>query len=175
MKKPYKLKKAPISVREKAEKDLERLEDFRKRQHDNYRQDRQFYVDSDERSSALFDKSIITISSGAFGLTATLVSTTFKNPIANSVHFLEWSLWGFGLSIFVIVVNYIVGHFSIERQINLLDTHQIEIGKDPNKMAEKCPDTQLRNTVLALNIISLLLFGVGAGLLVQFIVLNLGG
>lgn len=164
-----------MTNREKAEKELERFDEFRKRQHDNYRQDRQFYVDSDERASALFDKSIITISSGAFGLTATLVSTTFKNPVPGSLPFLEWSLWGLGLSIFVIVLNYIVGHFSVERQIQLLDNHQTEIGKDPNKMALKCPETILRYGVLALNIISLLLFGAGAGLLVRFIVLNLGG
>lgn len=164
-----------MTNRDKTERELERLDEFRKRQHDNYRQDRQFYVDSDERTSTLFDKTIITISSGAFGLTATLVTTTFKNPVAHSSPFLEWSLWGFGLSIFVIVANYIIGHFSIERQIQLLDDHQIEIGKNLNKMGGKCPVTGLRYMVLVLNIVSLLLFGAGAGLLVRFIVLNLGG
>jgi hypothetical protein len=175
MKRKPRFRLAFKTQQEKAKKEIEKYEEFRERQHDNYRQDRQFYVDSDERSSALFDKSIITISSGAFGLTATLVTYTFKAPVSGSLPFLEWSLWGFGFSVFLVVLNYIVGHFSTERQIQLLDEHQMEISKDPNKMGDKCPGTYLRNVVLALNIVSLLLFGVGAGFLVRFIVLNLGG
>ena len=142
--------------------------EYREKQHENYRHDRQAYVDADLQGAAFFDKTIITLSSSAFGLTITMVTKAFDKLAPGTIDYLTLSLDMFAISMISTLLTFIVNHFVITRQIELMDEHQKQPVISTDVIA-----TKTRYIVLILNFAQIICFVIGAFYLVKFMSTNL--
>ena len=168
MKRPPRFKSISKEHRLKVEADIAKYEELRKYRHENYRVDRMRYADSDERTSDKYDKAIITLSSGAFGLTATLITKIFTPLAATTSDYIMAALFGFGASMVSTLLSFLFGNWATTRQIKHLDNHQL------SGDWERSPKTtRLRYFIHIFNVASFVFFVIGAVCIILFVKKNL--
>lgn len=129
-----------------------------------YVEERRALVDAEREASQSFDKFMVTLSAGAFGLSITFVRELINNP--QSLWLLR-SAWGaFGLSLCAILASFLLSQSALRRQRVILD--EIEQGQEDAREKKNVPAT-ITNL---LNWISIALFVCGATALIAFAVTN---
>lgn len=128
-----------------------------------YVEERRSLVDAEREAAQSFDKFMVTLSAGAFGLSITFVRELIDNP--QSLWLLR-SAWGaFGLSLCAILASFLLSQSAIRRQRTILD--EIEQGQ------EDARDKNVPATITnLLNWISIVLFVCGATALIAFAITN---
>ncbi len=142
-------------------------EDEIKEEHEAYRRRRNFLIDVGREQSRHFDKYILTLAAGTFGLSLLFVERIAPHPKDGT----EWLLiaaWvAFGASILSTLVSFLSGQESCSKEIEILD------GKYRGDIKD---EKEIKNRFVTwtkwLNRVSMFLFIVGVIFLITFSALN---
>jgi len=137
-------------------------------EHEAYRRRRDFLIDVEREASRHFDKYILTLAAGTFGLSLLFVERIAPHPKDGT----EWLLiaaWvAFGASILSTLVSFLSGQESCSKEIEILD------GKYRGDIKD---EKEIKNRFVTwtkwLNRVSMFLFIVGVIFLIIFSALNL--
>ena len=143
-------------------------EDEIKEEHEAYRRRRNFLIDVGREQSRHFDKYILTLAAGTFGLSLLFVERIAPHPKDGT----EWLLiaaWvAFGTSILLTLVSFLLSQESCSKEIEILD------GKYRGDIKD---EKEIKNRFVTwtkwLNRVSMFLFIVGVVFLIIFSALNL--
>ena len=142
-------------------------EDEIKEEHKAYLRRRNFLIDVEREASRHFDKFILTLAAGTFGLSLLFVERIAPHPKDGT----EWLLiaaWAaFGASILSTLVSFLLGQESCSKEIEILDGRYRGDIKD---------EKEIKNRFVTwtkwLNRVSMFLFIVGVIFLITFSALN---
>lgn len=134
--------------------------------YNTYIEERNRNIESKARHAELFDKSILTLAAGAFGLSLTFIDKIDKQT---TVHNLYWLCvaWGmFAISMLSTLISFRFGINAFEKQIRILDSDYENDKKDVMPR---------RYTIIieCLNWASILSFIIGTVSLIVFSILNI--
>ena len=142
-------------------------EDEIKEEHEAYRKRRDFLIDVGREASRHFDKYILTLAAGTFGLSLLFVERIAPHPKDGT----EWLLiaaWvAFGASILSTLVSFLSGQESCSKEIEILDGKYRGDTKDEKEIKNRFVTWTKR-----LNRVSMFLFIVGVIFLITFSALN---
>jgi len=134
--------------------------------YETYLKERSILIDAEREGARSFDKFILTLSAGSFGL-----SLTFITQIASD--FNRWTIWllavawfSFVVSILSTLVSFLTSQASCRRQRDILDKmlkENIALDQEINKPAQ---------WTKWLNIVSIVCFVIGAIFLIIFSIIN---
>ena len=105
---------------------LENIE-VKDKDYDLYIEERKILVDSLRESSRTFDKAILTLASGSFGITIAFLKDIVPNPFENTKWLLYFSWSFFAFSILVILVSFLTSQKACLKQID--NTYDIIVKK----------------------------------------------
>lgn len=129
-----------------------------------YLEERKLLVEAEREAAQSFDKFMVTLSAGAFGL-----SIAFVRELVPSPRFL-WllhSAWGaFGLSLCFIVASFLISQSALRRQRDILDESYRD---DEAARSERNLPAVITGV---LNWLSIALFGCGVAALISFAMIN---
>lgn len=144
------------------------VEDEIKEELERYRRRRNFLIDVGREASRSYDKYILTLAAGTFGLSLLFVERIATNPKEQTEWFLIAAWIAFGASILSTLLSFLFGQESCSKEIEILDSKYSGAIKDDNKT---------KNIFITwtkwLNRVSMVLFIVGVILLITFSSLNL--
>ena len=144
------------------------VEDEIKEELDRYRRRRNFLIDVGREASRSYDKYILTLAAGTFGLSLLFVERIATNPKEQTEWFLIAAWIAFGASILSTLLSFLFGQESCSKEIEILDDEYRGAIKDVKKT---------KNIFITwtkwLNRVSMVLFIVGVILLITFSSLNL--
>ncbi len=144
------------------------VEDELKEELERYRRRRNFLIDVGREASRNYDKYILTLAAGTFGLSLLFVERIATNPKEQTEWFLIAAWIAFGASILSTLLSFLFGRESCSKEIEILDSKYSGAIKDDNKA---------KNIFITwtkwLNRVSMVLFIVGVILLITFSSLNL--
>ena len=144
------------------------VEDEIKEELERYRRRRNFLIDVGREASRSYDKYILTLAAGTFGLSLLFVERIATNPKEQTEWFLIAAWIAFGASILSTLLSFLFGQESCSKEIEILDAEYRGAIKDVIKT---------KNNFITwtkwLNIISMFLFIVGVVFLITFSSLNL--
>ncbi len=143
-------------------------EDEIKEEHEAYRKRRDFLIDVGREASRHFDKYILTLAAGTFGLSLLFVERIAPHPKDGT----EWLLiaaWvAFGASIVSTLISFLLGQESCSKEIEILDGKYRGDIKDGKEIKNR-----FLTWIKWLNRVSMILFIVGVVFLIIFSALNL--
>jgi len=143
-------------------------EDEIKEEHEAYRKRRDFLIDVGREASRHFDKYILTLAAGTFGLSLLFVERIAPHPKDGT----EWLLiaaWvAFGASILSTLISFLLGQESCSKEIEILDGKYRGDIKDGKEIKNR-----FLTWIKWLNRVSMILFIVGVVFLIIFSALNL--
>ena len=143
-------------------------EDETKVEHEAYLRRRNFLIDVEREASRHFDKYILTLAAGTFGLSLLFVERIAPHPKDGT----EWLLiaaWvAFGASILSTLVSFLSGQESCSKEIEILDGKYRGDIKDGKEIKNR-----FLTWIKWLNRVSMILFIVGVVFLIIFSALNL--
>ena len=143
-------------------------EDETKVEHEAYRKRRDFLIDVGREASRHFDKYILTLAAGTFGLSLLFVERIAPHPKDGT----EWLLiaaWvAFGASILSTLISFLLGQESCSKEIEILDGKYRGDIKDGKEIKNR-----FLTWIKWLNRVSMILFIVGVVFLIIFSALNL--
>jgi hypothetical protein len=134
-----------------AQLEKERIE-YENRRYKVYLKERKRVIDADNANETLSDKSIITLTSGAFAVSLTFIANMFTK--CQSIQYPGWlmaAFVGFGASMVLTLISFQVSHTASEDQIHILDREYRENLKERQR-------TRWAKPVELLNIASSMLF-----------------
>lgn len=125
---------------------------------------RDHLVLAEQKAQEDFDKTVLSLSGGALGISFAFVTDVAGKPpfISPRLLFLAWVCWG--MSVFSVLFSYFASHLALRRSIRQVDTGQIYIGRVGGIY-------DLATAIL--NALGALLFFTGVILIVVFVYLNL--
>lgn len=128
--------------------------------------ERELLIDAAREGARSFDKAILTLTAGAFGISLTFINDIDSKFDPNTICFLisSWTLFGFG--ILSTLISFIASYKACLRQIEILD----DTWKNKTTNGEKNIWNQ---TTQILNIFSIVTFILGIGFLTYFVSVNL--
>lgn len=129
-----------------------------------YLDERRVLVDAEREAAQSFDKFMVTLSAGAFGLSITFVRELIENP--QSLWLLRSAWMAFGLSLCAILASFLLSQSALRRQRAILD--EIDQGQEDARDKRNVPAT-ITNL---LNWTSIALFVCGTTALIAFAVVN---
>ena len=132
-----------------------------------YLEERRALVQAEQLSAGQFDKTIITLSSGALGLSIVFVREIAPSPIPETVTTLWYAWLAFGTSLLLILLSFLLSQQAIRRQREIIG--QDYRGEVDVEKAVNCPGV-ITNY---LNWISMIAFMTGVVLLGKFALNNL--
>lgn len=142
-------------------------EDETKVEYEAYLRRRNFLIDVEREASRHFDKYILTLAAGTFGLSLLFVERIAPHPKDGT----EWLLiaaWvAFGASILSTLVSFLSGQESCSKEIEILDGKYRGDTKDEKEIKNRFVTWTKR-----LNRVSMFLFIVGVIFLIIFSALN---
>ena len=125
---------------------------------------RSLLIEAERAAQESFDKTIISLSSGALGISFVFVSNITTEPIQRPLLLiLAWGVWG--LSVTLILTSFVTSRFAFQRAVKQVDTEKVH---------DERPGGLLTVITNMLNIISGMLFIVGVFLLAWFVTVNMG-
>jgi len=134
-----------------------------------YIDERKSLIDIMLKESLAFDKAILTLASGAFGLSFTFIRQIIPN-IKNGTIYLLKSAWiGFGISILITLTSFLTSFFACKKGIKILEVEYINNNK--NKKGKNI--NYMTIITKCLNILSILSFIIGTYFLASFSINNL--
>jgi len=137
-----------------------------KEEYEHYRRRRNFLIDVGREASRSYDKYILTLAAGTFGLSLLFIDRIANVPIGNTKGYLIASWSAFGASILSTLLSFLLGQESSSKEIEILDNQYSKIKKREVK-------NNYTPWVRWLNRISMILFILGVILLTIFSALNL--
>ncbi len=143
-------------------------EDEIKEEHEAYRRRRNFLIDVGREHARYFDKYILTLAAGTFGLSLLFVARIAPQPEAGTTWLLVTAWATFGTSILSTLISILLTQEASLKQIKMLDErykkHDPKEGKTKNVFA---------TCTRILNWASMSLFIIGVVFLIIFSALNL--
>ena len=136
-----------------------------------YLEERKLLVDAKREGARSFDKAILTLAAGAFGLSLTFIRQIVPNagPDYMFCLILAWS--GFCVSLLSTLISFLASQYACSRQIEILDEVYID------NQSEQDRKVKLKNEpaiwTRRLNILSICAFIVGVIFLATFSIVNL--
>ena len=144
------------------------VEDEIKEELERYRRRRNFLIDVGREASRSYDKYILTLAAGTFGLSLLFIERIASDPVGQTKWFLITSWIAFGASILSTLLSFLFGQESSSKEIEILDSEYGGAIKDNKK---------IKNSFITwtkwLNRVSMILFIVGVILLTIFSSLNI--
>ena len=119
------------------------------REREEYLEERKILVEAERQAAESFDKSLITLSSGALALTVPFIRFLAPNPTALCLLFVAWG--GFILALLTILFSILVSQGALRKQRDILD----ELYRHNADAAQK---NRLADVTNALNTASIVLF-----------------
>jgi hypothetical protein len=132
-----------------------------------YLEERKSLLNAILDQSRSFDKYIITLASGAFGLSLLFIRQLIPEPIPNTVYLLIDSWISYGASILITLLSFLFSQSACHKQISILEQNWFG-----NLRSKNVNNFYTTITVWA-NWISMLFFIAGVGLLITFATNNL--
>lgn len=130
-----------------------------------YLDERKILVNEEGEASRIYDKYLLTLSGGAFGLSITVVRYMIPHPVNTWILLISWIL--FVLAMICTLVSLHTAQAGMRRQMEILK-HDYE-GRVGNGLTANLPG---RSTSI-LNLCSLIFFGAGVLFLAGFIFVNI--
>ena len=136
-----------------------------------YLEERKLLVDAAREGARSFDKTILALASGAFGLSLTFIKQISPNIKSEIVCLLIYAWVGFCISLLSTLISFLTSQSACLKQIKILEAehlnNQIDHDKKANlkNMASAC--------TWALNILSIFAFIIGVIFLAIFSISNL--
>ena len=137
-----------------------------------YLDERRTLVDAKYEEGRLFNKSILTLAAGAFGLSLTFIGQIA--PKHETVYMLKCSWVCFLLSIIITLISFRTGHDACKRQIEIIEEKvkaermKANSKKSNTQDKESEPKNRLTFITRRLNIASLVFFIIGILYLICF-------
>lgn len=127
--------------------------------------------DADQKQQESFDKTLITLSGGALGITFAFIKDIIgSNPIICPILIsIAWILWG--LSLCSTLFSFYASHLSLTKLISEID--DVLKSKQVNNLFENFSNNPYRKITKFLNISSAILFALGVILTAIFSFLNI--
>ncbi|MDD5259487.1 MAG: hypothetical protein PHD29_05925 [bacterium] len=129
-----------------------------------YLKERELFTNSLTQGSLSFDKTILTLSAGAFAISITFIKDIV--PTTGNAKWLLFTAWAmFGLSILITLASFLSSQHNCLKKIEIIDKafNNNESSNHPNKV-----DT----LTLHLNMASYIIFAVGLGFIIWFSAFN---
>lgn len=132
-----------------------------------YIEERKHLIEATKEGARSFDKAILTLSAGAFGLSLSFVLHFLPNQILVALPFIKYSWLLLGLSIFSTLTSFLTSQWACEKQIEILEKQFLD------EKSRSLKGNAFAKITNFLNIFSMLTFIVGLSLLACFGFLNL--
>jgi hypothetical protein len=130
---------------------------------ETYREHRRILIDGQGQAAQDFDKYLVALSAGAFGLSLAFIRQIAPDPV------MLWSIitaWiAFGLSLLAILTSFLISQSAFQRAVEILDKQNEEDIEDSNK---------LDSVTTGLNVVSIVSVVVGVASLGYFAISNIG-
>lgn len=131
----------------------------------SYHSERKLLIDAEREAARSYDKTMITLSAGALAFSIGFIKDIAPSPVQRCLLLAAWCL--FAVSLFTIMLSFLLSQVSMRRQREILDDDQLKICKARD--AHNC----WQGRVQSLNLASMISFMLGVGFLALFVVLNL--
>lgn len=132
-----------------------------------YLDERKALIDANREAARLFDKAILTLTAGAFGLSLAFIRQIAPSIREGTIYCLIFGWAGFSLSLLSTLISFLSSQYACKRQIEILELDYID---NQNSLKEKNIPAILTK---CLNILSIFFFILGLVFLAIFIILNL--
>ena len=136
-----------------------------------YLEERKSLIDAELEGSRLFDKAILTLAAGAFGLSLTFIRQIVPNIKSGTVFMLIYAWVGFCISLLFTLISFLTSQLACSKQIKILEVEYLNNQSDHDKKAN------LKNMASVctrwLNILSIFAFIIGVIFLAIFSISNL--
>ena len=134
-----------------------------------YIDERKSLIDIMLKESLAFDKAILTLASGALGLSLTFIRQIIPNIKNGTIHLLENAWISFGISILITLISFLTSIFACRKGIKILEGEYINENKN-----KKCKNINyLAIITTCLSILSIISFIIGTFFLASFSINNL--
>ena len=136
-----------------------------------YLEERKSLVDAKREGSQLFDRAILTLAAGAFGLSLTFIRQIVPNIKSGTMFMLICAWVGFCISLLSTLISFLTSQLACSKQIEILEAEYFNNHNSHDKKAN------LKNMASAytwgLNIFSIFAFIIGVIFLAIFSISNL--
>ena len=136
-----------------------------------YLEERKLLVDASRESAQSFDKTILVLASGAFGLSLTFIRQIFPIIKSETIFFLIYAWIGFCICLLSTLISFLTSQYACSKQIKILEAKYFNNQNAYDKQAT----LKNRASVFTcwLNILSILSFVAGVLFLAKFAISNL--
>jgi len=136
-----------------------------------YLEERKSLVDAEREGSRLFDKAILTLTAGAFGLSLTFIRQMAPDIKSGTAFMLVYAWVGFCVSLLSTLISFLTSQSACSRQREMLEAEYFHNSSGHDKK------TNLKNKFAVwtkwLNILSIFTFIIGVIFLAIFSIVNL--
>ena len=131
-----------------------------------YLEERKSLIDMQREGARFFDKAILTLTAGVFGLSITFIQNIAPTIRPESLFALKFAWGSFGTTLLATLVSFVTSQSACSRAIDILEEEYI---KSNNGTQKNC----YAGITRFLNILSLVAFTIGICFLAYFSFLNL--
>lgn len=132
-----------------------------------YLSERKMLIKTSQEGYRSFDKAVLTLAAGSFGLSLTFIKQIAPVIKPASIYFLVTSWICFALSILCTLISFLASARACERQIEIAGEYFLTGG------TAQAPKNILSRVTLWLNLFSIFAFIVGVGYIIIFSIINL--
>jgi hypothetical protein len=136
-----------------------------------YLEERKSLFDAIREGSQSFDKAILTLSAGAFGLSLTFIREIVPHISPETFYMLIVAWICFGVSMLSTLISFLTSQRACKKQIEILEKYFLN--DNPCKPKESPPKNKPSVWTNRLNIFSIVVFIIGVIFLATFTILNL--
>lgn len=136
-----------------------------------YLEERKSLVDAEREGSRLFDRAILTLAAGAFGLSLVFIRQIVPNIKPGTLFMLIFAWVGFSVSILSTLVSFLTSQFACSKQREILEAEYFNNHSNQDKK-DKFKNKHAIWTK-GLNIFSIITFIIGVIFLAIFSIVNL--
>jgi hypothetical protein len=90
---------------------------------------RDFLIAADQKASEAYDKTVMTLSGGALGLSITFLKDIIRQSTRVSIQRLEWSWMCLSLSVLLILVSMLFSQWALRKAITQVDDGTVGDGR----------------------------------------------
>lgn len=143
----------------------ENKEEVDEKKYDVYLAERSALIDAEREGARLFDKAILTLAGGSFGLSLALIKQIVPQMKSGSAVWLILGWGGFCLSLLSTLISFLTSQVACRRQRDILENTYIRNGNEETNRPGK--------TTSLLNVFSISFFILGIVFLAVFIITNI--
>ena len=136
-----------------------------------YLEERKSLVDAEREGSRSFDKAILTLAAGAFGLSLTFIRQIVPNIESGTIFMLICAWVGFCISLFSTLTSFLTSQSACLKEIGILELKYFGNHSDRDKKANI--ENKASDWTERLNILSIFTFIIGVIFLAIFSISNL--